>query len=170
MRPWSIRLSTLCSAATLILSTAAHAQQFHSFGIGDGIALSGQTVVVEHQTRCRNCTVYTTTRAGVWTAPVVSYAQPLPIYQPPGYVHPQQAVPVAPYGGGYGYRRSGYGPQGYGAYGPPGSYAVPGPYAVTQPRAAMLGPRPFYPTGPDAQVITLDDALAATPRRNRRRD
>lgn len=120
------------------------------YRVGDVERADGR-VSVYHRHQCGSCGLVRQYRAGEWDyvvprAPRADYGQALPIYQPPIYAHPGEVVPVYPL-----YPRSGA----YPVMGAPG-------------RPPMMAPRPYYPTGADARVITLNDPPAA-PRPNRRR-
>jgi hypothetical protein len=103
----------------------------------------GGDIVTRHLYDCAGCPVRRV-RAGVWRerAPVVDYRQSLPIYQPPIYTHPPHVQPVRP-----GWQRS-------------GAYAVTGVPA----RPAMERRQPYYPSGSEARVITLDGPALQQPR------
>jgi hypothetical protein len=146
-------------AAGLSLGHAPARADSYSVGITDERGPNGVTTV-RHSYRCGTCTVVRRYRAGEWTyvvpqPPRVDYGQALPIYQPPIHAHPRHVVPVYPLR-----PRSG-------AYPVQGAPGVAAPQYITPHRAPMMAQRPYYPTGSDARVITLDDPRP--PRRERRR-
>jgi hypothetical protein len=123
----------------------AHAQT-RTIAITDERGRDG-TLVTRHTYDCGGCPIRRA-RAGAWRQrpPVVDYGQALPIYQPPVHTHPHHVVPVYPLR--------------------PRS----GPYAVTgAPARPAMGPRqPYYPSGSEARVITLDAPRLQQPRQQRR--
>ncbi|MCZ8314909.1 hypothetical protein [Phreatobacter sp.] len=146
-----LRSMALFGLALLAVAGAAFpaAAQTRSIVITDEHLPDG-TLVTRHIYRCDGCPVRRV-RAGTWRQqPTVDYGQALPIYQPPIYSHPPEVMPVRP--------------------GRPRS----GPYAVTgAPRDPFtgrlpMGPRPpYYPSGSDARVITMDDPVMRQPARAR---
>ncbi|MGL4289572.1 MAG: hypothetical protein ACRCVA_24670 [Phreatobacter sp.] len=152
MRPWSMILSAITVAfGSAPFAQPANAQYYRRTAIVDG--RNGDVAVVNHQIDCNCGPLARTYRAGTFSyvvprPPVVDYGMVLPIYQPPLYSFPRGVVPAYPV-----YPRS-------------------GAYPVTSPRQqqALLPVRPWYPTGTDARVITLDEMPApVTPRPPRRR-
>ncbi len=136
-------------AAPLVLALApgqAHGQT-RTIIITDERGRGGD-IVTRHLYDCAGCPVRRV-RAGVWRErpPVVDYRQYLPIYQPPIYTHPPHVQPVRP-----GWQRS-------------GAYAVTG----APVRPAMERRRPYYPSGSEARVITLDGPALQQPRRRQPR-
>jgi len=129
-----------------LASGAAHAQT-RTITITDERGRDG-AIVTRHLYDCAGCPVRRV-RAGVWRerASVVDYRQSLPIYQPPIYTHPPHVQPVRP-----GRQRS-------------GAYAVTGAPA----RPAMERRQPYYPSGSEARVITLDGPALQQPRRRQPR-
>ncbi len=103
----------------------------------------GGEIVTRHVYHCAGCPVRRA-RAGVWRErpPVVDYRQALPVYQPPIYTHPPHVVPLRPMG--------------------PGSAAYPVTGAPARP--AMAPRQPFFPSGSEARVITLDGPAVRAPR------
>lgn len=131
-------------AAPLVLAVAAKPAhgQTRTIIITDERGRGGD-IVTRHLYGCAGCPVRRV-RAGVWRerAPVVDYRQSLPIYQPPIDTHPPHVQPVRP-----GRQRS-------------GAYAVTGVPA----RPAMERRQPYYPSGSEARVITLDGPALQQPR------
>lgn len=145
MSGWS-RMPAALALPMLILFTAAAGAQTRSVSIVDERGRGGE-IVTRHAYDCGGCAVRRA-RAGVWRqrSPVVDYGQALPIYQPPVYSHPHHVVPVHPFR-----PRS-------------GAYAVTG-----APARPAMGPRqPYYPSGSEARVITLDGPQMQQPRQQRR--
>jgi hypothetical protein len=130
------------------LATPAAAQS-RSIVITDERLPDG-TTVTRHVYRCEGCRVRQV-RAGTWRQrPVVDYGQSLPIYQPPIYVHPGHVMPARP-----GLPRS-------------GAYPVVGVPSDPVTGRLPMGPRrPYYPSGSEARVITMDDPPLRQPSRAR---
>lgn len=145
---WS--LVRVAAAALLVIPVAATvaSAQHRRVEIIDGRGEVGH--VVRHHHQCARCGLPVVYRSGEWRyvvprAPRVDYGQALPIYQPPIYTHPSEVVPVYPI-----HPRSGA----YPVMGAPG-------------RPPMMARRPYYPSGSDARVITLDDRPVRPGRRRR---
>lgn len=145
---WSLGRAALAAlVVTPIVSTASLAQ-YRRIEIVDDRRPGGYEV--RHHHHCGGCGFVVERRAGEWRyvvpqAPRVDYGYALPIYQPPIYAHGREVVPVYPI-----FPRSGA----YPVMGAPG-------------RAPMMERRPYYPSGSEARVITLDDPPARPNRRRR---
>lgn len=142
MRGWSSIPALLALPILAVLGGTAGAQT-RSIAIVEERGRGGE-IVTRHLYHCAGCTVRRT-RAGVWRErpPVVDYRQALPIYQPPIYTHPPHVMPLRPVG--------------------PGSAAYPVTGAPARP--AMAPRQPYYPSGSEARVITLDGPAVGAPRR-----
>ncbi|MCA0320250.1 MAG: hypothetical protein LCH88_19495 [Proteobacteria bacterium] len=145
---WSLgRAALAVLVVTPIMSTASLAQ-YRRIEIADDRRPGGYEV--RHRHHCSGCGFVVERRAGEWRyvvpqAPRVDYGQSLPIYQPPIYAHPREVVPVYPI-----FPRSGA----YPVMGAPG-------------RSPMMERRPYYPSGSEARVITLNDPPVRPNRRRR---
>ncbi len=145
---WSLLRAAVAAAAVMPLLATASLAQHRRVEIIDG--RGDHAGVVRHHHACGDCGLVARYRAGEWRyvvphPPRVDYGQALPIYQPPIHAHPGEVVPVYPL-----YPRSGA----YPVMGAPG-------------RPPMMAPRPYYPSGSDARVITLNDRPARPNRRRR---
>lgn len=137
-----VLLALLAAPLALALAPGSAYGQTRTIIITDERGRGGD-IVTRHLYDCAGCPVRRA-RAGVWRerAPVVDYRQSLPMYQPPIYTHPPHVQPVRP-----GRQRS-------------GAYAVTGAPA----RPAMERRQPYYPSGSEARVITLDGPALQQPR------
>lgn len=141
MSRWS-SMPALLALPVLAALAGAAAAQTRSIAIIDERGRGGE-IVTRHLYHCAGCPVRRA-RAGVWRErpPVVDYRQALPMYQPPIYTHPPHVMPLRPVG--------------------PGSAAYPVTGAPARP--AMSARQPYYPSGSEARVITLDDPPMRQPR------
>lgn len=145
---WSLGRAALAAFIAVPLASTVSLAQQRRIEIIDGRAGGGY--VVQHRHHCGGCDFVVVRRAGEWRyvvpqPPRIDYGVALPIYQPPIHTHGREVVPVYPL-----FPRSGA----YPVMGAPG-------------RPPMMERRPYYPSGSEARVITLDDRPARPNRRRR---